>query len=160
MQRCEFCWAQLPLHAHFCGACGRTLSSSKDWPTDPNNPSGTFLRSLTTPDQINGQSSFPAMNAEQAGSDVTVRNIGSENEPTKYSQRSEYRETDDRDAILPDLLLLSMADKQTPPINVPTVQGTPQAANVPTVQGSPATPTPPITSTPPAGQASLQSAAP
>src|SRR5439155_26067705 len=45
--------------------------------------------------------------------------------------------------------------RQTPPVNLPSVQGTPQPGGVPTVQGTPVTP-----NTPPAGQASLQNPAP
>src|SRR5205085_215910 len=155
MQRCEFCGAELPLHARFCGACGRTLNPDIDWPTFPSSPSGADLRSLPWPDQINSQSSSPTMNAEQEGFDVTVRSVEPENEPTKYSSHSEHRETDERRAVLPDLLLPGLANKQTPPLNVPAVQGTPQPGSVPMVQGTPAPP-----NTPPVSQAAFQNAAP
>src|SRR5260370_16576899 len=81
------------------------------------------------------------MNIEQKqqGLDVPVRHVEPENEPNEKSPHFQNRESDDSQVIWPDLLLPGMADKQTPPINIPRVQGTPQPGGVPTVQATPAT---------------------
>src|SRR5205807_2198693 len=143
--------------ASFCGNCGQVLSTDIDWPTYPSDPSGSDLRSINIPPRSSSETYPASMNIEQEQQrlDVTVRRVEPENEPTGHRPFLEYRESDDRQAIWPDFLLPGMVERQTPPLNLPSVQGTPQPGGVPTVQGTPATP-----NTPPAGQASLQNQAP
>ena len=157
MQRCQYCRAELPNHARFCGVCGRVMNASRDLPTDPSGASITDLGSINIPTGLNSQTYLASMKAEQEqqGLDLAARRVEPEDGTTVRSPLSEYRESDDREAIWPDLLLPGLADRQTPPVNIPNVQGTPQPGGVPTVQGTPVTP-----NTPPAGQAAMQHAAP
>ena len=157
MQQCKHCGAKLPIHARFCGACGQLLDANADLLTDPSGVSGIDFRSINI---STGQSSqtYPAsMNVEQAPQelDLPVRNIVPENGPTVQSSLFEYPDSDKHQALWPDLPLPWMAEQQTPPVNVPGVQSTPQLGGVPTVEGTPPTP-----NTPPAGQAALQNPAP
>ncbi len=157
MQQCKNCGAKLPIHARFCGDCGQVLDASGDLLTDPSGASGIDFRSINIPTAQSSQTYPASMNIEQASQelDVPVQNVMPENGPTEQSSLSEYQESDDHQALWPDLLLPWMAERQTPPLNLPSVQSTPPPGGVPTVEGTPATP-----NTPPAGQASLQNPAP
>ena len=157
MQRCQYCGAELPRHARFCGVCGRVVDTSTDWPTYPSDASDANLRSINLPTELNSQTFPPSMNVEQErqGFDVPVGHVEPENEVNEKSRPAEYPESGARQAMWPDLLLPGAADRLTPPINVSRVQGTPQPGRVPSVQGTPSSP-----NTPPAGQVSLQNAAP
>ncbi|HXX78532.1 MAG TPA: hypothetical protein VEI53_08585, partial [Ktedonobacteraceae bacterium] len=157
MQQCKSCGAKLPIHARFCGFCGQVLDASGELRTAPGGASDADFRSIDI-STVQSSPTYPAsMNVEQTPQelDAPFRNIASENEPTVQSSPSGENESDDRATPLPDLLLPWMSERQTSPINVPHVQGTPQPGGVPTVEGTPATP-----NTPPAGQASLQNPAP
>ena len=145
------------IHARFCGVCGHVLDASGDLLTEPGGASGIDFRSIDVPTGKRSQTYPASMHVEQATqeSDVHVRNSVPENELTVQSSLSEYQDTDDHQVLWPDLLLPWMAERQTPPISIPSVQGTPQPGGVPSVEGTPATP-----NTPPAGQASLQNSAP
>ena len=107
MQQCKNCGAKLPIHARFCGACGQLQDASADLLTDPSGASGTDFRSINFPTGQSSQTYPASMNVEQAPQelDVPVRNIVPENGPTVQSSLSEYPDSDNHQALWPDLLI-------------------------------------------------------
>lgn len=151
MAICEYCGADIPEHASFCGHCGQAPSHV----TGPNALTRASFPSLDTPGMDNpfstiispsqadlspaenggagisgppvwqnqgGNPSFPA-NAGQDQAQLTVANSAEEEEERRR-----------RDALL-GLGFVGMARPGVG--NVPMVQGTPQMGSVPVVQGTP-----------------------
>lgn len=126
MKQCEFCGANLPDDAGFCGNCGNISYQASDQATHMGNMPTAQLRN-----DSNENSPTMAMSGDVFNYPAT-----GPQRPLKLGPTEEEEEEKRRRAALLGLGLPLLAD-QAFPAHVPTVQGTPYMSHIPTMQGTP-----------------------
>jgi hypothetical protein len=145
MKSCEYCGSELPVNAQFCGNCGHMLADSYATVTDVDNALGTAIPARQTPPLFSNplNPSIQVSGMEWQGLDSTLQTRWSVENIERVNPQFTDHETDENEAVLPDLLLpgmLAIQGKMPSPAQTPMVQGTPQVGGVPSVQGTPAVP--------------------
>jgi len=145
MKHCEFCGSESPDNAQYCGNCGRKIDDRYATVTDFDNPLEMGIPERQTP-PIFSSPVTPNIQGSGMGwqdTDSTLRTSRSVEDMEHVNPQFIHRNTDENDAVLPDLLLpgmLAMQGQMPSPAQAPMVQGTPQFGGVPSVQGTPAAP--------------------
>jgi uncharacterized membrane protein len=146
MQECKFCGSTLPNNAHFCANCGHVNDELNQRATEISSSTGLDMPTLksNTPPLMNEPWHPSIFNAsmEQSDMDLNTTLPWSGEVIIPDHQHFQERRTDENQAILPGMMLLTgqIAEGQAPAGNVPVVQGTPQVSGIPAVQGTPAMP--------------------
>jgi hypothetical protein len=169
MQRCQFCNAELPEQAGFCGNCGRRSHTLPGIHSDAGMPPATDVQSPDAPTFIS-DASLPTVLRQGSQQDTptfisdtslpTVLRQGSQQQydPTQWGWTNEQdvqnrqlpnaSQTEESKTFLGDPFFPGIpSGPNTPPVGyTPMVQGTPQIGGVPSVQGTPS----PLNTPPPA----------
>src|SRR5579884_4319490 len=151
MAICEYCGADIPEHASFCGHCGQAPS----YVTGPNAPTRASFPSLDalpmdnpfstiiSPSQANlspaenggeGMSSSPVWQHPGQANPSFPANAGQDQAQMTVANSAEEEEERRRDALL-GLGFVGLARPEAD--HVPMAQGTPHMGSVPVVQGTP-----------------------
>ncbi len=135
MRYCDYCGAEIPENARFCGICGHIPGEVQKSVTSIMNPSPT--------PPLFTNSSFPSIEnapSSQRDGDMTM-NTNWSGEESFNPQTWHYldRQSDEYQTIGPEVIapLAAGGLGQLPASNVPVVPGTPQIGGVPAVQGTP-----------------------
>ena len=139
MDRCLYCGSILPLHAQFCGQCGRIITNARGSIGD--NPAATVLAD-DQPTKISNPSHLPLRNYGEQN-DVATRPPWAQSgaaEPTPTPDDDEDEEERRRRALLLGIPLFGAIADQPSAANVPMIHGTPQFGGVPMVHGNPSFP--------------------
>ena len=131
MRTCQFCAAELPESAGFCGSCGQLVQSAAGMTQMASPMQNVTLAAEQTLITQNNASTALVQEAEQ-GDDLSTARTG----PIAYEEDEEERR---RRLALVNLGLPLLADPASnlPTANLPTAQGTPQATGAPTAAGTP-----------------------
>src|SRR3989442_4401141 len=121
MQYCKFCGAGLPAGAHFCGRCGRIVSTALEKPADI-----SVLPSLSD--------SSPTAFTTISDPLPFVQGNDGENQDVRLNNEDEEKDEERRRLLGLPLLGVLASEGQAPVANVPVVQGTPQVGGVPRVE--------------------------
>src|SRR5437763_2744756 len=147
MKTCDYCGVESPVHAQFCGKCGRSYSDLSKGVTEITNPLQADTPTVSTR-PFYSDPSYPPIKDKQAGLqntdvDMTMKQQWPEQQGLSQPlNRFNERQTDENRTVLADgaILFAPPEPGQFPAGNVPAVQGTPQVGGVPVVQGTPPPP--------------------
>jgi Viral BACON domain len=149
MRTCQFCAAEVPDNAEFCGSCGQLAQSAAGM----THVHGPMHRVVLTEEQTHQNDAPTALTqwSEQREALINARTG-----PMKVEEDEEDEEEKRRRLALVNFSLPLLADsaRDLPTANLPTAQGTPQATDAPTAAGTPPVVvnnppmTPPVTSPP------------
>ncbi|HEV2654708.1 MAG TPA: hypothetical protein VGT82_07105, partial [Ktedonobacteraceae bacterium] len=129
MRTCQFCAAEIPNNAGFCGSCGQLVQSAAGMTHVPRPMHRVVLAGEQTPQ--NDTPTALTRESEQREAFINAR-TGS----MKYEEDEEEKRR--RLALVNfSLPLLADAAQDLPTANLPTAQGTPQATGAPTAAGTP-----------------------
>src|ERR1700694_5501692 len=142
MRYCDYCGAELPENARFCGICGRIPGEVPKSITSILNPSPLNPAPPATPPLFSNPS-YPLIEgvpSSQQDGDMTMKTNWSQDE--EFNQQTWHyfdRQSDEYQTIGPEVIapLAAGGLGQIPASNVPVVPGTPQIGGVPAVQGTP-----------------------
>jgi hypothetical protein len=112
MQYCKLCGTELPIGAHFCGRCGRIVSTALEEPADISRTSPTSFTTISDP--------LPFDQGNDGG-----------NQDVRLNNEDEER----RRLLGLPLLGVLASEGQATVANVAEVQGTPQVGGVARVEG-------------------------
>lgn len=135
MYQCEYCGAQLPDSAHFCGNCGQVSSDPSRWPTRGSGLAAITFDTRDAPTALSTSSippSPPNVDQVEGNSMLSIPDLVT----APLDEGNEDDEEKKRRAAMIGFGLPFLAN-QPFAASVPMVQGSPQAAQVPFVQGSP-----------------------
>src|SRR5712692_436219 len=144
MRYCNYCGAEIPAGARFCGICGHIPGDATKSVTGIMSPSQANLSPSATPPLFDSSPSrpFEGTPVTPPGVDETIKQSWSEQEELNL-QTWDYidRQNDESTAtaVWPDGIapLAAGGFGQFPASNAPVVSGTPQIGGVPSVPGSP-----------------------
>ncbi len=134
MRTCQFCAAQIPANAEFCGSCGQ-LAQSAAGMTHVSRPMQRVV--LEGEQRLNTQNDAPTALTEWSEQREALINVRTG--PIKNMEDEEDEEEKRRRLALVNFSLPLLADvgQDVPTANLPTAQGTPQATGAPTAAGTP-----------------------
>ncbi|MDQ2887102.1 MAG: hypothetical protein M3Y39_13585 [Chloroflexota bacterium] len=129
MRTCQFCAAEIPNNAEFCGSCGQLAQSAAGMTHVPRPMHRVVLAGEQTPQS--DTSTALTQQSEQREAFINARTG-----PIEYEEDEEEKRR--RLALVNfSLPLLADAGQDLPTANLPTAQGTPQATGAPTAAGTP-----------------------
>ena len=142
MRYCDYCGAEIPENARFCGICGRIPGEVPKSVTSIMNPSPLNLTPPATPPLYINPSFAPIEGtpSDQQDGEMTMKTNWSQEEEFNpqawlyHDRRSDEYQTIGPEGIAP---LAAGGPGQIAASNVPAVPGTPQIGNVPAMQGTP-----------------------
>ncbi|HLX56900.1 MAG TPA: hypothetical protein VKR83_07735 [Ktedonobacteraceae bacterium] len=128
MKNCDYCGAGSPVHAQFCGNCGRLLDTVSVDATAITEPSPPGTPTIATPPFVSDPS-YPPVRQQWSQQPGNSQPLYSYNE----------HEADESPTVLADQAVpFSLAGQAPFPAgNAPVVQGTPQIGGVPSIQNTP-----------------------
>ncbi len=134
MRTCQFCAAQIPDNAEFCGSCGQ-LAQNAAGMTHVSRPMQRVV--LADEQTLNTQNAAPTALTEW--SEQREAFINARTGPIKDEEDEEDEEEKRRRLALVNFSLPLLADsgRDVPTANLPTAQGTPQATGAPMTAGTP-----------------------
>jgi len=132
MRTCQFCAAEIPDTAEFCGSCGQLAQSAAGMTHVPRPMQRVVLAGEQTP-----QNDAPT--ALTQWSEQREALINARTGPMQYEEDAEDEEEKRRRLALVNFSLPLLADsaQDLPTAHLPTAQGTPQATGAPTAAGTP-----------------------
>ncbi len=146
MRTCEFCAAEMPDHAEFCGSCGQLTIGAAGMTHVPRPVRRVVLEGEQTLNTIEDAPTMLTRWPEQREA-----HVNSSTTPMEYQSR-EDEEEERRRLALANFSLPLLADPMKPATpNLPMAQGTPQAGGAPMAAGTPPgspPPTLPVTQPP------------